>query len=211
MDPASLAQVESLCDIFYTNQGSPEWANAQQQILMLQSSADHIPQCQYILDNSKNAYALLLAATALTKLITAHWNNFNAAQHIDIRNYILDYLARNGPNLQDFVSKSLIQLVCRLTKLGWFDDQQHREIAQEVTKFLTASIDHCVIGLRILNNLVDELNIPITGRTLTQHRKTAVSFRDQSLLDIFNVAFNILQQLQVHKLAVFKRLSPACH
>ena len=47
--------------------------------------ADHIPQCQYILDNSKNAYALLLAATALTKLITAHWNNFNAAQHIDIR------------------------------------------------------------------------------------------------------------------------------
>ena len=62
---------------------------------------------------------------------------------------------------------------------------------------MTASIDHCVIGLRILNNLVDELNIPITGRTLTQHRKTAVSFRDQSLLDIFNVAFNILQQLQV--------------
>lgn len=198
MDPASLAQVESLCDIFYTNQASPEWASAQQQILMLQSSADHIPQCQYILDNSKNAYALLLAATALTKLITGHWNNFSVPQHIEIRNYILDYLARNGPNLQDFVSKSLIQLVCRLTKLGWFDDQQHREIVQEVSKFLEASINHCVIGLRILNNLVDELNIPITGRTLTQHRKTAVSFRDQSLLDIFNAAFRVLQQLQMN-------------
>ena len=81
----------------------------------------------------------------------------------------------------------------------------------QVTKFLTASIDHCVIGLRILNNLVDELNIPITGRTLTQHRKTAVSFRDQSLLDIFNLAFNILQQLQVRSFAMFECLALACH
>jgi len=197
MDPASLAQVESLCDIFYTKQNSPEWANANARILTLQSSAEYIPHCQYILDNSSNGYALLLASTALTKLITTHWNNFSVPQHIDIRNYILGYLANKNQDLQDFVSKSLIQLVCRLTKLGWFDDQQHREITHEVNKFLVASVDHCVIGLRILNQLVDELNIPISGKTLTQHRKTAVSFRDTSLLDMFKMALNILQQLQL--------------
>ena len=161
----------------------------------MQSSAEYIPHCQYILDNSSHSYALLVAATALTKLITTHWNNFTAPQHVEIRNYMLNYLATKGPQLQDFVSKSLIQLVCRSTKLGWFDDQQHREITQEVTKFLTASSTHRILGLQILNQLVEELNIPLSGRTLTQHRKTAVAFRDSCLLEIFNMSLNVLQQL----------------
>ncbi len=49
---------------------------------------------------------------------------------------MLGYLAQKGPSLDTFVCTSLIQMVCRLTKLGWFDDPQHREITQEVTKFL---------------------------------------------------------------------------
>ncbi|CAN0015613.1 unnamed protein product, partial [Sphacelaria rigidula] len=48
-----------------------------------------------------------------------------------------------------------------------------------------ATNDHYVIGLKILNQLVEEINIPTTGRTLPQHRKTAVSFRDLCLLPIF--------------------------
>ena len=38
---------------------------------------------------------------------------------------------------------------------------------------------HYLLGLRILNVLVTEMNQPTPGRTLTQHRKIAVSFRDQ--------------------------------
>jgi exportin-7 len=51
------------------------------------------------------------------------------------------------------------------------------------------------VGLRILHALVDELNIPTTGRTLTQHRKTAVSFRDVSLFPIFKLGLSTLTQL----------------
>ena len=90
----------------------------------------------------------------------------------------------------------LIKLVCRITKLGWFDDTTHRELAEEVTKFLQASVDHCILGLRILNQLVDELNIPTSGRTITQHRKTAVSFRDVSLFRVFQLGLTTLGQLQ---------------
>lgn len=50
-----------------------------------------------------------------------------------------------------------------------------------------ATNDHYVIGLKILNQLVEEINIPTSGRTLPQHRKTAVSFRDLCLLPIFQV------------------------
>jgi hypothetical protein len=44
--------------------------------------------------------------------------------------------------------------VCRITKLGWFDDAQHRELVEEVTKFLQATVEYCIIGLKILNQLV---------------------------------------------------------
>lgn len=36
---------------------------------------------------------------------------------------------------------------------------------------------HYLLGLRILNMLVSEMNSPTAGRSLTQHRKTAVNFR----------------------------------
>lgn len=52
-----------------------------------------------------------------------------------------------------------------------------------------ATNDHYVIGLKILNQLVEEINIPTSGRTLPQHRKTAVSFRDLCLLPIFQVSY----------------------
>ena len=80
-----------------------------------------------------------------------------------MRNYVLGHLANKGPTLQDFVVVSLIKLVCRITKLGWFDDPVYRELADDVTKFLQATVDHCILGLKILNQLVDELNIPTTG------------------------------------------------
>ncbi|KAL9190238.1 hypothetical protein ACHAXT_007449 [Thalassiosira profunda] len=201
MDEAQLAQVESLCETLYTGQPSGNGEKitreeAQSRLLSLQSSASFIPQCQYILDRSQSQYALLVASNSLTELITTHWNNFTIAQRIDIRNYVLGYLANNGPKVQDFVTLSLIKLVCRITKLGWFDDKTHRELTEDVTKFLQATVDHCILGLKILNQLVDELNIPTSGRTLTQHRKTSVSFRDLCLFKVFQLGLTTLKQLQ---------------
>jgi exportin-7 len=208
MDASQLAQVEALCETLYT--GIPAKLDrgvgaevvavsrqeAQQRLLSLQTDAKFIPQCQYILDNSKSQYARLVASNSLIELITVHWNSFTVPQRIDIRNYVLGYLANHGPTLQDFLTLSLIKLVCRITKLGWFDDSAHRELADDVTKFLQATVEHCILGLKILNQLVDELNIPTSGRTLTQHRKTSVSFRDVCLLKVFQLGLTTLKQLQ---------------
>lgn len=211
MDETQLAQVEALCETLYTGQSTGANGEkitreeAQSRLLSLQSSATFIPQCQYILDRSQSQYALLVASNSLTELITSHWNNFTIAQRIDIRNYVLGYLANNGPTLQDFVTLSLIKLVCRITKLGWFDDATHRELTEDVTKFLQATVDHCVLGLKILNQLVDELNIPTSGRTLTQHRKTSVSFRDLCLFKVFQLGLTTLKQLQTRAITANPR------
>ena len=42
---------------------------------------------------------------------------------------------------------------------------------------------------------MEELNTPIPDRTLTHHRKAAVSFRDGSLLECFTLSVGLLQQL----------------
>lgn len=202
MDALQLQQVEALCETLYTGvptkMGDTTIARqeAQQRLLSLQSSPEFIPQCQYILDTSQSHYARLVASNSLIELVTVHWNNYTVPQRVDIRNYVLHYLGVQGPTLPDFLTLSLIKLVCRITKLGWFDDPAHREMVDEVTKFLSATIDHCILGLKILNLLVDELNIPSSGRTLTQHRKTSVSFRDVSLLKVFQLGLTTLKQLQ---------------
>jgi exportin-7 len=214
MDAQQLKQVESLCETLYSGaastgeDGKPiTRADAQARLLSLQSSSDYIPQCQYILDQSSNMYARLVASNSLTELITNYWNSFTVAQRIDIRNYVLGYLANQGPSMQDFVVTSLIKLVCRITKLGWFDDPTHRELADDVTKFLQATVDHCILGLKILNQLVDELNIPTSGRTLTQHRKSSVSFRDVCLFKVFQLGLTTLKQLQTGAIGKYSFLS----
>jgi exportin-7 len=65
-------------------------------------------------------------------------------------------------------------------------------------KFLThATVEHFLIGLKILNQLVVEMNQANPGMSLTQYRKTACSFRDLTLFQIFQIPFTSLQQLQI--------------
>lgn len=61
--------------------------------------------------------------------------------------YLINYLATRGPDLQPFVSASLIQLLCRLTKFGWFDDDRFREIVTESTNFLRQVITYVITHL----------------------------------------------------------------
>ena len=42
----------------------------------------------------------------------------------------------HGPTLEPFVATSLIQLLCRMTKLGWFEDDAYRGLADEARNFL---------------------------------------------------------------------------
>ena len=42
---------------------------------------------------------------------------------------------------------ALVQLLCRVTKLGWFDTDAHHEIVKDVTKFLSATQVHYRLSL----------------------------------------------------------------
>jgi exportin-7 len=196
MDSQQLQRVESLCNDLYNGRDAGKIKEAQNQLSSLQSNAEFIPQCQYILDNSLQAYAQHTALISLEILISLYWNNFSNEQKVEIRNYVLSYLATHANDSEDIVLNDAIKLTCRITKLGWFDCPEHREIIEETNKFLDASINHHVIGLKLLNDLVIEMNTPTSKTTLTQHRKTAVSYRDHCLFQSFQTSISTLKSLQ---------------
>jgi exportin-7 len=201
MDLAQLRQVEALASAIYEGHSPQHSQEAQQQLLVLKTSADYIPQCQFILDNSEQLYAQTVACSSLEGIVTQFWNNFTLEQKVELRNYVLNYMATKASALNAFVIVRLCILICRITKLGWFDSPEHRQIIEETTKFLEATVHHHIIGLKILNALIEEMNTPTNGRTLTAHRKTAVSFRDLSLFQIFQVAITTLRQVHSQSMA----------
>lgn len=190
-----LAQLEALCERLYNSQDSVERAHAENTLKCFSMNTDYISQCQYILDHALTPYALMLASSSLLKQVTDH--SLALQLRLDIRGYLINYLATRGPDLQPFVSASLIQLLCRLSKFGWFDDDRFRDIVKESTNFLgQATSEHYAIGLKILNQLVSEMNQPNQGFPSTNHRRVACSFRDQALFQIFQISLTSLCQLK---------------
>ncbi|PPR85674.1 hypothetical protein GOBAR_AA35015 [Gossypium barbadense] len=181
----NLAQLEALCERLYNSQDSAERAHAENTLKCFSVNTDYISQCQYILENALTPYALMLASSSLLKQVTDHSLALNL--RLDIWTYIFNYLATRGPKLQPFVTASLIQLLCRVTKFGWFDDERFRDVGTS---------EHYAIGLKILNQLVSEMNQPNPGLPSTHHRRVACSFRDQSLFQIFQMSLTSLRHLQ---------------
>lgn len=144
-------------------------------------------------------YAQKFAAWVLTKLVTSYWAQIGIEERVQLRNYVLNFLANKGPQTDQVVRLELNTLLSRVTKLGWGDGETHRTIVDDVARFLDASEEHCVIGLQVLTRLVAEVNSTTSSirRTFThsQSRKVAISFRDLLLLKIFNISLSTLTKL----------------
>ncbi|XP_073748744.1 exportin-7 isoform X2 [Callorhinus ursinus] len=202
----SLAQLENLCKQLYETTDTTTRLQAEKALVEFTNSPDCLSKCQLLLERGSSSYSQLLAATCLTKLVSRTNNPLPLEQRIDIRNYVLNYLATR-PKLATFVTQALIQLYARITKLGWFDCQKDdyvfRNAITDVTRFLQDSVEYCVIGVTILSQLTNEINQVSataflieadTTHPLTKHRKIASSFRDSSLFDIFTLSCNLLKQ-----------------
>lgn len=198
MDLQQLPQLEALCERLYTAQSQAERVQVEQMLGVFGQSTEHVPALKAILDNSRSPYAQLLASSSLTKLLTEH--SLSPSVRADMKNYFLTYLDSNCTRLEHFVSVSLVQLLCRTAKLGWFDADTHRQIVEDAKRFLERgakepSPQHYLVGLRILHTIVQEMNQATPGRTLTQHRKAAVNFRDTALLRAFQASLMALQEM----------------
>ncbi|XP_077922989.1 ran-binding protein 17 isoform X3 [Halichoerus grypus] len=193
----SLAELEVLCTHLYIGTDLTQRIEAEKALLELIDSPECLSKCQLLLEQGTTSYAQLLAATCLSKLVS-RVSPLPVEQRVDIRNYILNYVA-SQPKLVPFVIQALIQVIAKITKLGWFEVQKDqfvfREIIADVKKFLQGTVEHCVIGVIILSELTQEMNLVDYSRPSAKHRKIATSFRDSSLKDILVLACSLLKEV----------------
>ncbi|XP_017704927.1 PREDICTED: ran-binding protein 17 [Rhinopithecus bieti] len=193
----SLAELEVLCTHLYIGTDLTQRIEAEKALLELIDSPECLSKCQLLLERGTTSYAQLLAATCLSKLVS-RVSPLPVEQRMDIRNYILNYVA-SQPKLAPFVIQALIQVIAKITKLGWFEVQKEqfvfREIIADVKKFLQGTVEHCVIGVIILSELTQEMNLVDYSRPSAKHRKIATSFRDTSLKDILVLACSLLKEV----------------
>ncbi|XP_037252841.1 ran-binding protein 17 isoform X3 [Falco rusticolus] len=200
----SLAELEVLCNHLYEGTDLAQRMQAEKVLLELIDSPECLSQCQLLLEQGTTSYAQLLAATCLSKLV-GRASPLPIEQRIDIRNYILNYVA-SQPKLAPFVIQALVQVIARITKLGWFevlkDQLIFRDIIADVKKFLQGTVDHYIIGVMILSELTQEMNLVDYSRPSAKHRKIATSFRDTSLKDILMLACSLLKELMAKPLTL---------
>lgn len=123
-------------------------SEAEKALVAFQNSLDALPKCQLLLDRGESSYSQLLAATTLTKLISKNAQGLSLQEIVDIRNYILNYLATRL-NLQNFVIQALVTVLAKITKYGWFyshkEEMVFRNIVEDVRKFLQVSFFYNIL------------------------------------------------------------------
>ncbi|CAH1642048.1 unnamed protein product [Spodoptera littoralis] len=190
-------QIELLCKQLYESQDPLVREQAEKAVVGFQESPDTLSKCQALLERADSSYSQLLAATTLAKLISRSTASLSTQQRLDIRNYVLNYLATR-PKLANFVVQSLVSLFARITKLSWFDmikeEYVFHNVINDITNFLRSQ-ELCTIGVQLLSQLVVEMNQVSeadANRSLAKHRKIASSFRDTQLFEMFRLSCSLL-------------------
>lgn len=104
-----------------------------------------------------------------------------------VGNYLINYLFTRGPKLQPFVTASLIQLLCRLTKFGWFDDDRFRDVVKESMNFLNQ-----VICLDVVAACLSDLMFSMYDLLIVKDIKSVGNFNSYPYLFVICVLYNFI-------------------
>lgn len=202
MDPtASMVQTfERLCTIVNEpDESSSEAMNtqvkkAQTQIMGIVKNDAFWNQVPIILQKTTNNYAITIAANAYRDFMTQKWNHYGNENRIKVRIFAFRVMRDKIDILEPFARMALINLITRITKLGWFDDPRYKSLVEDAKKLLIPDRPkaYC-LGIDLLAQLVAEMNKPLRNETVTDHRKVAVSFRELALKAVFQAALTCIR------------------
>jgi len=151
------------------------------------------------------------AARTLRNVFTERWSTLSYTVKTGTLFYMVQYLAAKGLSVPAFASLEVSLLIVRIAKLGtastlrcalcspfhhagWFEGTEMKDVVLQCGKFLQSPV-LAPLGLKLLALLVTDMNEALPGTTLTQHRKIATSFRDRSLLQVFQMALTAHRQV----------------
>ena len=155
-----------------------------------------VSRCHMVMENSASPYAQLLSANALAKVVSKPSSQMSLDEKIWLRNFVLANTYTRS-KMPVYVTQAYTQLFAKITKFNWNEEQNNkfvfRNVLEDVKKFLSGDLTHCILGIEILNSLVDEMNHYEPSRRLNEHRKITNSFRDSCLMDVFTLSRDLLR------------------
>ncbi|KAK8801931.1 hypothetical protein WA158_006326 [Blastocystis sp. Blastoise] len=198
MDDKGLLVFEGLCNQMFQPGDVAQQQKAAQSIQEIAGHRDFLSKADYIIQNSKNMYALYITASSLTTSLTNMWNNYDNDQKNQIRALIVNFLDNCGTILPDYVVNACSKVIGRITKLMWNDDPSQRDINSQFQQFMSHSPCHIYLGFQIISEIVREMNTVLPNQQRTNHRKTAISFRDVALANIVMTALNTIKDIYMN-------------
>ncbi len=156
--------------------------------------ATYMGQARSIFAHSEQPFAIHHVCRSLKTLFTDRWPTFPYQTKVQTLFFLVSFLGTKGLSLPPYVTLELMLLIARITKLGWLEGSEMKELVPQCSKFM-GSVQHAPLGLRLLTLLVTEMNEVMPGSTLSQHRKICTSFRDRCLLQVFQVALTAHRQV----------------
>uniref|UniRef100_A0A0R3XAC4 Importin N-terminal domain-containing protein n=1 Tax=Hydatigena taeniaeformis TaxID=6205 RepID=A0A0R3XAC4_HYDTA len=198
-----LASIEWACKELYTTGDPAVRVQAEKTCTGICERPDCIATCKSLLERGDSCYSQFIAASTLTKYISNRDTVVHVGLRLQLRNFALNYLATR-PGLESIVQQALIALICRLTKIGWFDSAEDgpeypfRDIFESVKNFIqSGQISAILVGVKLLSSLVTEIcqsTETDLARATFFVRKLLVSFRDLVLFSIFQMGLDLLRQ-----------------
>ncbi|KAL5104547.1 Exportin-7 [Taenia crassiceps] len=203
----ALTPIEWACKELYTTSDPAVRVQAEKTCTGICEHPDCIATCKSLLERGDSCYSQFIAASTLTKYISNRDTVVHVNLRLQLRNFALNYLATR-PGLESIVQQALIALICRLTKIGWFDSAENgpeypfRDIFESVKNFIqSGQISAISIGVKLLSSLVTEIcqsTETDLARATFFVRKLLVSFRDLVLFPIFQLGLDLLRQTDVN-------------
>jgi hypothetical protein len=75
----------------------------------------------------------------------------------------------------------IIVLLCKVTKMSWFDHPELQGIVSEISQLFSMTSKHFHIGLQTLHDLIIEMSYVHRVKNLTTNRRISLNFRDNAL------------------------------
>ncbi|KAI8064521.1 armadillo-type protein [Gongronella butleri] len=179
----------------------PAPAGFQQQLAFpIASPTDTASTLRLLLENSPSPYVQTFCFARLKQLVLAQFAVFTDDTKEQLRTFLLEY-AFMHPDLMPFIITHLASLLAQLTLLGWVDLDSYQNIYNDILQFVQATMDHRIVGMQILAVIIQDMNPPSFTRSSTRFRKAASGFKEKQLLDIFQLAYTTLTEINQGTLA----------
>ncbi|KNC52190.1 importin-beta domain-containing protein [Thecamonas trahens ATCC 50062] len=189
-----LAAFERLARTAYLDIGAAR-AEAEAELAPFRTSLETVETSRAVMVRTREPTALLYATQALMWLVPNNWSAFSVHERNGLRSFVLELIYERARELEPYNETFLIALLVRLCKLGWLDESGMNSLVDDVSTFFNTSFAHCVLGMRIYEQLIQEINQQWTGHSPIEHRKYVTAFRDSALSDIYASSLTLLRRL----------------